>query len=66
MAFDLGNSQGQNRVTISDIRHGSPADVAGLRPGDFIVRAGGQEVGGLEELHKAGKEAAAGDGVPCP
>jgi uncharacterized iron-regulated protein len=62
MAFDLENSQHQNRVTISDIRHGSPADSAGLRPRDRILRAGGREVLGLEDLHKAGKDAAAGNG----
>jgi S1-C subfamily serine protease len=63
MAFDLENSPHQNRVAISDIRHGSPADSAGLRPGDIILRAGNREVVGLEDLHRAGKDAAAGDKI---
>ncbi len=59
MAF----SSSTNRVIISDIRHGSPANLAGVRPGDVILRAGGREVNGLEDLRIAGKDAATGDRV---
>ena len=39
-------------VRVARVTDDSPADVAGLRPGDRIVRIDGTEVSGLERLWK--------------
>ena len=40
-------------VLIQEIEEGSPADRAGLRRGDLIVKAGGAAVTGIDDLYQA-------------
>jgi serine protease Do len=40
-------------VIITDVEDGSPADEAGLQPGDMIEEVGGKGVGSAEEFTKA-------------
>lgn len=39
-----------NRISVVDIVKGSPADRAGLRPGDVILEIGGSKVESVEAL----------------
>jgi len=39
-----------NRISVVDIVEGSPADRAGLRPGDVILEIGGSKVQSVEAL----------------
>jgi C-terminal processing protease CtpA/Prc len=39
-----------NRISVVDIVRGSPADRAGLRPGDVILEIGGSKVESVEAL----------------
>jgi C-terminal processing protease CtpA/Prc len=39
-----------NRISVVDIVEGSPADRAGLRPGDVILEIGGSKVESVEAL----------------
>jgi Zn-dependent M28 family amino/carboxypeptidase len=50
-------------VRLSGVRAGSPAERAGLREGDTIVRFAGVAVGGLEDLTFALRSRRAGDEV---
>jgi len=40
-----------------EVRRGSRADAAGLRPGDVVTRAGGYRMSSLTALHLAGSDA---------
>lgn len=42
---------------VTEVRRESRADLAGLRPGDVVVRAGGYRVRSLNALHLAGSDA---------
>ncbi len=49
---------------VAELVQGSPAEVAGLRPGDVIIEAGGHEVKGTKDLLMAISNQAAGEQVP--
>jgi len=44
-------------VLVSEVRRGSRAEAAGLRPGDVVERAGGYRMRSLIVLHMAGSDA---------
>jgi len=44
-------------VVVSQVRRGSRAEAAGLRPGDVVTRAGGYRMRSLTTLHVAGSDA---------
>lgn len=44
---------GKAAVEIQSIENGSPADKAGLREGDLIVRYGTARIEGIDDLHRA-------------
>jgi uncharacterized iron-regulated protein len=44
-------------VVVAEVRRGSRAEAAGLRPGDVVVRAGGYRMTSLNALHLAGSDA---------
>ncbi len=48
-ALSLAVSSG---VLATAVEAGSPADAAGLRPGDLIVSIGGVRAGGVDDLHR--------------
>ena len=50
-------------VKVTGVRAGSPAERAGLRPGDVLVRFGGVQVGTLDDLTFALRSHRAGDDV---
>jgi putative serine protease PepD len=50
--------EGARIVAVND---GSPADDAGLRPGDLVVRAGGEPVDSADDLRRAVNEREPGD-----
>jgi serine protease Do len=52
----------QAGVLIRSVADGSPADRAGLERGDLIVRAGGEEIDGVDSLYRA-LDALAPDGT---
>jgi S1-C subfamily serine protease len=49
-------------VRFADVRQGTPADKAGLKPGDILISFDGKEIGNLYDFtyalqaHKAGDE----------
>lgn len=43
----------ESGAVVIDVASGTPADRAGLEPGDVIVRAGGEEVEGPEDVRRA-------------
>lgn len=45
------------QVVVTAVRRESRADLAGLRPGDIVVRAGGYRMKSLNALHLAGSDA---------
>lgn len=45
IAFATGWPQYTDRVRIAGVVHGTPADVAGLRPGDIVLSANGETIG---------------------
>ncbi len=45
------------QVVVTAVRRGSRADLAGLRPGDIVARAGGYRMKSLNALHLAGSDA---------
>jgi uncharacterized iron-regulated protein len=44
-------------VLVTEVRRGSIAEAAGLRPGDVVARAGGYRMRSLTTLHLAGSDA---------
>jgi S1-C subfamily serine protease len=48
-AFNLTN---ERCVEVGSVVHGSPAAKADIRKGDLIISIGGQEVGGIDNLHR--------------
>lgn len=44
-------------VVVAEVRRGSRAEAAGLRPGDVVTRAGGYRMQSLNALHLAGSDA---------
>jgi S1-C subfamily serine protease len=51
-------------VLVSEVEPGSPAAIAGLRPGDTIVGFKGQPIATIDDLHK--RLVASEIGVPSP
>jgi S1-C subfamily serine protease len=47
--YNLGS---ENAILVISIDEGSPAERAGLREGDCIVRFAGQRVAGIDDLHR--------------
>jgi serine protease DegQ len=47
----LGLADVSHGAVVTRVRAGSPAEAAGLRPGDVIVSLGGKPVGSDQELH---------------
>lgn len=45
-----GPPKGQIGMLLSGVRKGGPADQAGLRGGDVLVRLGGHVIGGIEDV----------------
>jgi S1-C subfamily serine protease len=39
-------------VEVVEVFSGSAADRAGIRPGDWIVTAGGRIISGIDDLHR--------------
>jgi serine protease Do len=50
-------------LIVSGVEEGSPAQVAGIKSGDVIERAGGQPVSTVEEYNKARDQFSKGDGL---
>ncbi len=48
---------GSSQVLVAEVRRGSRAEAAGLRPGDVVERAGGYRMTSLNALHLAGSDA---------
>ena len=46
--FDLGAARG---ALVSRVYHGSPAELAGIRPGDLVTSANGQRIDSAQGLH---------------
>jgi S1-C subfamily serine protease len=51
---------GASAVEVSSVEAGSPAARAGLRDGDLLVRFGDAPIGGIDDLHRVLRGAAAG------
>jgi S1-C subfamily serine protease len=43
-------SPGRRGVHVREVQRGSPAFAAGLRPGDLLLRFGGQRLEGMDDL----------------
>ncbi|MBE7415759.1 MAG: PDZ domain-containing protein [Deltaproteobacteria bacterium] len=61
-AAELG-MPGTRGVVVSDVAEGSPAQVAGLMPGDVITEAGGQDVKSASDLITAIRSAGVGRNI---
>jgi len=48
---------GASQVLVVEVKRGSRAEAAGLRPGDVVERAGGYRMTSLNALHLAGSDA---------
>ncbi len=46
-----------SQVLVAEVRRGSRAEAAGLRPGDVVTRVGGYRMDSLTALHLAGSDA---------
>lgn len=44
---------GDEGVSVLAVRDGSPADRAGIRPGDVVLQADGDDVGSIAQLEEA-------------
>lgn len=62
LAKQFGTS-GTTGLLITGVEEGSPAQIAGLKTGDVIERAGGQPVTTVEEYTKARDQFSKGDGL---
>ncbi|TBR25473.1 trypsin-like serine protease [bacterium] len=47
-------------LLVTEVAPGTPADVAGFEPGDLVTSYGGEEVRGVDDLHRALTAAAVG------
>ena len=54
---------GQYGVLVSEVQANSPADVAGIQPGDLIVEFDGQTIGTIQDLSKLVKKTKPGSEV---
>jgi|GEM_PF-3100349 len=52
-----------NRVKVNSIMKGSPAELAGMQPGDVIINYAGNRIFGWHEIREATSEGALGDYV---
>ena len=52
-----------DKLRVSGIYSGSPADAGGMKPGDAVTKIGGQAVAGREALYERLEQAKAGDAV---
>ena len=59
-SFDLGVEEG---ALVQSVSGGSPAERAGLRPGDVIVEMGGDSIRTVEDLYSAIRRRDPGDAV---
>ena len=50
---ELGIDPFARGVLVLQVRRGAPADKAGLRPGDFVRKVNGAEIGLVDGLAKA-------------
>ena len=57
MVLEQREFGGQSQVLVLEVRRGSRAHAAGLRPGDVVTRAGGYRMNSLTALHLAGSDA---------
>jgi S1-C subfamily serine protease len=55
--------QGAHGVLVAGLEPGGPAEKAGLREGDVVLTFGGRPVRGIDDLHRALTEEAAGTSV---
>jgi uncharacterized iron-regulated protein len=56
----------QGRVTVTGVVPGSPAEAAGIAPGDVVSKAQGMPVVDLQTLHEAAVKSQAGGGAGSP
>jgi serine protease Do len=49
---------------VTEVPHGTPADKAGVKPGDVIVELGGKKIAGPQELQAVAEEAKIGAAIP--
>jgi len=57
-------SDGRNGVTVSSVRQGSPADSAGLNPGDLIAAVGDERVARSSDFLSKSRSALTTTGLP--
>ena len=62
LASHLGLNPDEKGVVISDVKSGSPAADAGLRPGDIIKEVDRKEITSLDDYNKAIKKADRNEG----
>jgi putative serine protease PepD len=53
LGVQLREPEGQEGVPVAEVVDGGPADDAGLRPGDRILRVGGEEVDSVADVRRA-------------
>lgn len=51
-SYNFHNSQQTERVIVTEIKKGSPADLAGMKEGDIIVSLAGSEVNGAKSMQE--------------
>jgi S1-C subfamily serine protease len=52
-------------VEIAEVMENSPAEAAGLRPGDLLVELAGQRIGGVADVQRRMEEDVIGTRVPA-
>jgi S1-C subfamily serine protease len=57
------NFKGDRGILVSDVIAGSPAETAGLKAGDIIVKIDSTEIGKVEEFEEAFSAVKEGDSV---